>query len=258
MAVLVIADHDNQHVRDNTHKTVTAALKLSGDVDVLVAGKDAAAAAAHAAKITGVRKVLLAESDALGEGIAEAFQALVVPLMANYDAVLTPATSQGKNLSPRIAAKLDVAQISEITDVVDASTFTRPIYAGNAIQTVQAGAGKKVITVRTTAFKAPEGSGSAPVESVAAAANPGLSEYVKDELDGLKNRVLGKELGLNLYSWDLLWDGAEMIPGGILDAGYPAAGPTALPGTYTFKLTVDCRPTTNTSHAVPLLQYSNR
>ena len=114
MAVLVIADHDNAHLRDTTEKTVTAALKLSGDIDILVAGKGAKGVADAAAKITGVRKVLLAESDELGEGLAESMQALVVPLMGSYDAVLTPATSQGKNFSPRIAAALDVAQISEI------------------------------------------------------------------------------------------------------------------------------------------------
>src|SRR5579859_5172525 len=158
MAVLVIADHDNATLKDNTEKTVTAALKLSGDVDVLVAGKGAKAVADAAAKITGVRKVLLAESDTLGEGLAEAMEALIVPLMANYDAVLTPANSQGKNFSPRIAAALDVAQISEITEVVDASTFVRPIYAGNALETIKSSDAKKVITVRTSVFKAaPEG-----------------------------------------------------------------------------------------------------
>src|SRR6188472_3519286 len=118
MAVLVIADHDNAHVRDTTNKTITAAAKLSGDIDVLVAGKGAKAAADAAAKIAGVRKVLLAESDALNQGLA-----------ANYDAVLFPSTSLGKNIAPRIAAKLDVAPISDIVDVVDANTFTRPIYA---------------------------------------------------------------------------------------------------------------------------------
>ena len=160
MAVLVIADHDNASLKDNTHKTVTAALKLSSDVDVLVAGAGAKGVADAAAKISGVRKVLLAESDALGHGVAEAIEAVIVPLMAGYDAVLTPATSQGKNFSPRIAAKLDVSQISEIIDVVDANTFVRPIYAGNALETVQSSDAKKVITVRATAFKAAEDGGS--------------------------------------------------------------------------------------------------
>jgi electron transfer flavoprotein alpha subunit len=182
MAVLVIADHDNASLKDNTEKTVTAALKLSSDVDVLVAGQGAKGVADAAAKITGVRKVLLAESAELGEGLAESMEALVVPLMANYDAVLTPATSQGKNFSPRIAAKLDVAQISEIVDVVDASTFVRPIYAGNALETVQSADAKKVITVRATAFKAAVDGGSASVETVAAPASPAKTHFVDQKL----------------------------------------------------------------------------
>jgi electron transfer flavoprotein alpha subunit len=176
VAVLVIADHDNAHVRDTTNKTVTAALALSSDVDVLVAGKGCDAAAAQAAKIDGVRKVLEAESDELNEGIAEAYQALVVPLMANYDAVLTPATALGKNFAPRIAAALDVSQISEIIQVVDASTFVRPIYAGNALETVKSSDAKKVITVRATLFKAAGEGGSAQVEKIAA---PGASAHTR-------------------------------------------------------------------------------
>jgi len=182
MAVLVIADHDNASLKDNTHKTVTAALQLSGDVDVLVAGQGAKAVAEAAAKIKGVRKVLLAESDALGQGLAEAVEALVVPLMANYDAVLTPATSQGKNFSPRIAAKLDVAQITDVTEVVDGSTFVRPIYAGNAMETVTSSDAKKVITVRPTVFKAAEEGGSAAIESIDAGAAPAKTHFVSQEL----------------------------------------------------------------------------
>jgi electron transfer flavoprotein alpha subunit len=182
MAVLVIADHDNASLKDNTHKTVTAAQALSSDVDVLVAGKNAGGVAEAAAKIAGVRKVLLAESDQLGEGVAEAVEALVVPLMAGYDAVLTPATSQGKNFSPRIAAKLDVAQISEITEVVDGSTFVRPIYAGNALETVQSADAKKVITVRATAFKAAGEGGPASVENVAAGAAATKVKFVDQQL----------------------------------------------------------------------------
>jgi len=174
MAVLVIADHDNTHVRDTTNKTITAALALSGDVDVLVAGKGCDAAAAAAAKIEGVRKVLQAESDELDEGMAEAFQALIVPLMSGYDALLTPATSQGKNIAPRIAAALDVSQISEIIQVVDASTFVRPIYAGNALETVKTSDAKKVITVRTSLFKAAGEGGSAAIEMSAA---PGAQQH---------------------------------------------------------------------------------
>jgi electron transfer flavoprotein alpha subunit len=182
MAVLVIADHDNASLKDSTNKTITAALALSGDVDVLVAGKDAKAAADAAAKVAGVRKVLLAESDELGQGLAEAVEATVVPLMGGYDAVLTPATSQGKNFSPRIAAKLDVAQISEIVEVVSNDTFVRPIYAGNALETVQSSDGKKVITVRATAFKAAGEGGSASVENVAAGAVSTKVKFVDQQL----------------------------------------------------------------------------
>src|SRR6185312_12599754 len=182
MAVLVIADHDNAHVRDTTNKTVTAALALSSDVDVLVAGKGADAAAAQAARIAGVRKVLQAESDELNEGMAEAFQALIVPLMASYDAVLTPATSQGKNIAPRIAAALDVSQISEIIEVVDGSTFVRPIYAGNALETVKTSDAKKVITVRTSLFKAAGEGGSASVEKIAAPGAPEHTHFVGQEV----------------------------------------------------------------------------
>ena len=182
MAVLVIADHDNASLKDSTNKTITAALALSGDVDVLVAGKDAKAAADAAAKVAGVRKVLLAESDELGQGLAEAVEATVVPLMGGYDAVLTPATSQGKNFSPRIAAKLDVAQISEIVEVVSGDTFVRPIYAGNALETVQSSDAKKVITVRATAFKAAGEGGSASVENVAAGAVSAKVKFVDQQL----------------------------------------------------------------------------
>jgi electron transfer flavoprotein alpha subunit len=182
MAVLVIADNDASSVRDNTHKTVTAALRVSSDVDVLVAGQGARAAAEAAAKIKGVRKVLLAESEALSQGLAEAFEAVVVPLAANYEAILTPATSQGKNLSPRIAAKLDVAQISDIVEVVDANTFVRPIYAGNALETVQSSDAKKVITVRPTVFKAAEEGGSAAIETVDAAGAPAKTRFVDQQI----------------------------------------------------------------------------
>jgi electron transfer flavoprotein alpha subunit len=174
MAVLVIADHDDAHVRDTTNKTITAALKLSSDVDVLVAGKNCDAAAAAAAKIAGVRKVLQAESDTLDEGMAEAYQALITPLMAGYDALLAPATSVGKNIAPRIAAALDVSQISEIIEVIDGSTFVRPIYAGNALETVKTSDAKQVITVRASLFKAAGEGGSAPVEKIAA---PGASAH---------------------------------------------------------------------------------
>jgi electron transfer flavoprotein alpha subunit len=182
MAVLVVADHDNQSLKDNTHKTITAALALSPDVDVLVAGQGVGAVAAGAAKIAGVRKVLTAESDALGKQIAEAVASAVVPLMTNYDAVLIPATAAGKNFAPRVAALLDVAPISEIIQVVSPTTFVRPIYAGNALETVESNDPKKVITVRATAFKAAGDGGSAPVEAVDPGPGAPKTRFVSDEL----------------------------------------------------------------------------
>ena len=181
MAVLVVADNDNAHLRDGTHKTVTAALKLSGDVDVLVLGKGVAGVAAEAAKIAGVRKVLVSESDALGHGIAEAEAEAVLALAGGYDAILVPATSGGKNFAPRVAAKLDVAPISDIVEVVSADTFTRPIYAGNALETVQSSDAKKVITVRPTAFPAAGEGGSAPVETVGGA-DAAKTRFVSEEM----------------------------------------------------------------------------
>jgi electron transfer flavoprotein alpha subunit len=192
MAVLVIADHDNVHLRDTTLKTVTAARALSPDVDVLVLGENARAVADAAAKIQGVRKVLLAESPALSKLVAEAVVAVAAPLMASYDALLTPSTSAGKNFSPRIAAKLDVSQISDVVEVVDASTFVRPIYAGNALETVQSGEAKKVITVRPTAFKpTPAEGGSAAVETVTAPPAPAGARFVSEEITASDRPELG-------------------------------------------------------------------
>jgi electron transfer flavoprotein alpha subunit len=182
MAVLVFADHDNVTLKDNTHKTVTAALALSGDVDILVAGQGVAGVAAEAAKIAGVRKVLTAESEALGRQIGEAVAGAVTPLMADYDALLVPATSVGKNFAPRVAALLDVAPISEIIEVVDSQTFTRPIYAGNALETVVSSDPKKVITVRATAFKAAGEGGSAPITAVDPGPGAPKTRFVSDEL----------------------------------------------------------------------------
>ncbi len=181
MAVLVIADHDGSAVRETTAKTVTAASQLGGDVDILVVGQGAKAAADSAAKISGVRKVLLAESAELGKTLAEAVEATVLPLAGGYDAILSPATTDGKNFSPRIAAKLDVAQISDIIEVVSADTFVRPIYAGNALETVQSSDAKKVITVRPTAFAAAADGGSASVETVSGADAP-KSDFVSEEM----------------------------------------------------------------------------
>ena len=182
MAVLVIADHDNQTVNDATHKTVTAALAFGGDVDVLVAGKGAGDVAAHAAKIAGVRKVLHADGEPYEKQLAEAMEALILPMMSGYDALFAPATTMGKNVTPRIAAKLDVMQLSEITGIEGTDTFERPIYAGNAIMTVKSSDPKKVVTVRGTAFAAAEETGSASIETVDAAAGPFKSEFVKEEL----------------------------------------------------------------------------
>jgi len=182
MAVLVIADHHDGVLRDTTQKTVTAAQKLSGDIDILVAGQNVDAAAQAAAKIGGVRKVLSADSAALGQGLAEAYEALVVGLAGGYDAILTPSTTLGKNFAPRIAAKLDVAQISDVVEVVDANTFVRPIYAGNALETVQSSDAKKVITVRPTVFKAAPDGGSAPVEKVDAGAGAAHTRFVSEEM----------------------------------------------------------------------------
>ncbi len=181
MAVLVIADHDNTSVRDTTHKTVTAALAISPEVDILVLGEAAQAAADAAAKITGVRQVLLAQSPALGAMVAEAVEAAVLPLMADYDALLTPATSAGKNVAPRIAARLDIAPISDIVAVIDGHTFTRPIYAGNALETVKSSDPKLVITVRPTAFAAAAEGGSAGVKTIEAGSDAGKSRFVSEE-----------------------------------------------------------------------------
>ena len=182
MAILLIAEHDNQSLSDQTAKALSAALKIGSDVHVLVAGKGAKAAADAAAKLTGVTKVLLAEADALENRLAEPLAALIVGMADGYDTIVAPATTAGKNVMPRVAALLDVMQVSEIVEVVAPDTFKRPIYAGNAIQTVQSGDAKKVITVRTASFQAAAEGGSAPVESVGAAANPGLSTFVENRL----------------------------------------------------------------------------
>jgi electron transfer flavoprotein alpha subunit len=182
MAILLLADHDNATLSDQTAKALTAASKLGSDVHVLVAGAGAKAAADQAAKLSGVTKVLLADDQGLANNLAEPLAALIVSLAGNYDAIVAAATSVGKNVAPRVAALLDVAQVSEIIEVVSPDTFKRPIYAGNAIQTVQSSDAKKVITVRTASFAAAPEGGSATIETVAAAADPGLSRHVGDAL----------------------------------------------------------------------------
>ncbi|NWH07598.1 MAG: electron transfer flavoprotein subunit alpha/FixB family protein [Alphaproteobacteria bacterium] len=181
MACLVIAEHDNASLKDATAKTVSAAVKIGGPVHVLVAGKGCRGVAEAAAKLAGVEKVLCAEDALYEKALAEPVAALIQSIAGPYETILCPATTNGKNTMPRVAALLDVPQISEIISVEGADSFTRPIYAGNAIQTVQA-AGKKVITVRPTAFKAAEATGSAAIEAIGAAANPGVSEYVGEEI----------------------------------------------------------------------------
>ena len=183
MAVLVFAEHDNATIKGATLNTVTAALACGGDVHVLVAGADAGAAAAAAAQIAGVAKVLHADAAGLNHGVAESAAAQVVAIAKAYSHVLFPATASGKNIAPRVAALLDVAQISDATKVISADTFERPIYAGNAIATVQSADAIKVITVRTTGFDAAAATGgSAAVESLSAVADSGLSTFMGSEI----------------------------------------------------------------------------
>ncbi|MBY3174381.1 electron transfer flavoprotein subunit alpha/FixB family protein [Rhizobium leguminosarum] len=182
MTILLLADHDNASLSDQTAKALTAASKIGGDIHVLVAGKAAKPAAEQAAKLAGVSKVLLAESDELANNLAEPLADLIVSISGSYDTIVSAATSVGKNVLPRVAALLDVAQVSEIIEVISSDTFKRPIYAGNAIQTVQASDAKKVITVRTASFASTPEGGSATVETIPAVSDPGLSTFVGDAL----------------------------------------------------------------------------
>jgi electron transfer flavoprotein alpha subunit len=182
MAALVIAEHDNATLKGSTLNTVTAAAQCGGEVHVLVAGHNAGAAAEAASKIAGVAKVLLADAPQFADGLAENVAEQVLALATDYSHILAPATAYGKNILPRVAAKLDVGQISEITKVDAPDTFERPIYAGNAIATVQSTDAIKVITVRTTGFDAAAAGGSAAIENVVAAADVGKSAFVSREL----------------------------------------------------------------------------
>ena len=182
MTTLLIAEHDNAHLKDATHKALSAATALGAPVHVLVAGANAKAAAEAASKLAGVEKVLLADSAPYEHQLAEPVAALIVSLAGSYDALVAPATTTGKNVMPRVAALLDVMQVSDITKVVSPDTFERPIYAGNAIQTVQATDAKKVITVRTAAFPAAAEGGSAAIETVNAADDPGTSSFKGEEI----------------------------------------------------------------------------
>lgn len=182
MAALVIAEHDNASLKGSTLNTITAALQCGGEVHVLVAGHNAAAAAQAAAQIAGVAKVLLADGAQFADGLAENVAEQALAIAAGYSHILAPATAYGKNILPRVAARLDVGQISEITKVDAPDTFERPIYAGNAIATVQSSDAVKVITVRTTGFDAAAAGGSATVENLSPVADSGKSRFISREL----------------------------------------------------------------------------
>ena len=236
MSVLVLAEHDNATLKDATLAVVTAAGQLGGDVHVLVAGYHAQAAADAAAKVAGVAKVLLADDAVFEHMLAENVAPLIVGLMANYDAVLAPATTRGKNILPRVAAALDVAQISEILSIEAPDTFTRPIYAGNAIATVKSSDAKKVITVRGTAFaKAATTGASASVETIGGGAESGLSVFGSAELTASARPELtaakiivsgGRALGSSEKFHEIMEPLADKLGAGLgasraaVDAGY--------------------------------------
>ena len=182
MSILLIAEHDNANLNAATAKAMSAAKALGGAVHILVAGQNCRAVADQAAKLDGVAKVLVADAPQYGRQLAEEMAALVTPMMANYGALLACSTPSGKNVLPRIAAELDVMQVSDVMKVISPDTFERPIYAGNAIQTVQATDAKKVMTIRTASFQAVDASGNAPVEAISAAGVAGLSTFEKAEI----------------------------------------------------------------------------
>lgn len=192
MAILLFADHDNASLSSQTARALTAANQIGSDIDILIVGKDAQSAAEAAAALTGVRKVLLAQDDTLEHQLAEASAALIVSLAPSYDTIVAPATTTGKNVLPRVAALLDVMQISEIVEVVSADTFKRPIYAGNAIQTVKTTDPVKVLTVRTAGF-APAGAAdtSAPVEPVSDLPSAKLSRFIENRFSTSDRPELG-------------------------------------------------------------------
>ena len=182
MAALVLAEHNNRSLDEATAKTVTAAEQISAPIHVLVAGSDCAPAAVEAAKLSGVEKVLVADDPRYEKALAEPLAELILSLANSYDAILAPATANGKNTLPRVAAKLDIPQISEIIGVESPDVFRRPIYAGNAIQKVEAAGIKKIVTVRVSAFKPAAAGGNAVIEKIAAAADPGISRFVNESL----------------------------------------------------------------------------
>jgi electron transfer flavoprotein alpha subunit len=235
MRALVIAEHDNASVKASTLNTVTAALQCCAQVDVLVAGAGAAAAAQHAAQIAGVAQVLHADGPALAHGLAENLAAQVLAVASGYTHFLFPATAGGKNVAPRVAALLDVAQVSDATRVVAPDTFERPIYAGNAIATVQSSDAVKVITVRTTGFDAAAGGGAAAVQAVAAVVDAGTSSFVGAEIAKLERPELtsakiivsgGRALGSSEKFGEVLTPLADKLGAALgasraaVDAGY--------------------------------------
>jgi electron transfer flavoprotein alpha subunit len=191
MAILLLAEHDNATLSELTARALTAASRIGGDIDILVAGKGAQGAANAAAGLSGVRKVLLAESDALANQLAEPLADLIVSIASGYDVFVAAATTTGKNVFPRVAALLDVMQVSEIVEVVSPDTFKRPIYAGNAIQTVQSTDTKKVITVRTAGFAPATAGAGTPVETITAPADRGLSVFLENRMAKSERPELG-------------------------------------------------------------------
>ncbi len=193
MAILLFAEHDNQSLSDQTAKALNAASLIGGDIDILIAGKNAASVADAAAKLSGIRGVLLAESDALENRLAEPTAALIVNLSGDYDTILAPATTTGKNVLPRVAALLDVMQVSDVIKVVSADTFKRPIYAGNAIETVQTTDATRILTIRTTSFTAASGDNApAPIQTIDAGSDgTGLSTFLENILSKNDRPELG-------------------------------------------------------------------
>ncbi len=185
MSILVLAEHNNEILKEATKKAITAASKIANPVHVLVAGIDCANAANDAASTEGVEKVLLAENSQYKNMLSEPISELLIDLMSEYDYLVSAATTNGKNILPRVAAKLDVSQISEIIGVINGKTFQRPIYAGNAIATVESSTDKNVITIRTTAFEtAKESKSTAEISSIGIEKNPGLSEFIEEKVSG--------------------------------------------------------------------------
>ena len=193
MAILLFAEHDNHSLSDQTAKALSAASVIGGDIDILVAGKNASSVADAAAKLSGIRKVLLAESDALEHRLAEPTAALIVNLSGDYDTILAPATTTGKNVLPRVAALLDVMQVSDVIEVVSPDTFKRPIYAGNAIETVQTTDATRILTIRTTSFAAASGDNApAPIQTIDAGSDgTGLSTFLENILSKNDRPELG-------------------------------------------------------------------